>query len=253
MPHDRLDQRPSVAELMLAKQEEMEAALSANRKIMPHEGEKGAAAELRWREMLSSYLPRRYSVTNGFVVDHQDGVSEQIDIIIHDAQYNPFLFQAGTSSFVPAESVYAIFDAKQEISKAMIEATGQKVASVRALKRTSGRVWTNTGDFPGKEPEKQAILGGIVAVTASWADGLGESFREALWGLPQSNALDVGVAISHGAFEVGDAAQHALVTYEKDTALVGFFIALIRKLQPLATALAMDLDIWGAPLRGKDK
>ena len=66
----KLDRVPSMKELMLAKQDEMEAALSANRRIMPHQGEKGAATELRWREMLASYLPRRYSVTNGFVVDH---------------------------------------------------------------------------------------------------------------------------------------------------------------------------------------
>src|SRR5690606_17815959 len=128
---------PTVQDLMLAKQEEMESALSANRRVMPHEGEKGAAAELRWRDMLSEYLPRRYSVRSGFVIDHDGGISGQLDVIIPDAQYSPFLFHAGTSCFVPAESIYAIFDAKQDLSKSSIEATGEKIASVRRLKRTS--------------------------------------------------------------------------------------------------------------------
>jgi len=38
-----LSKQPRVAELLRAKQDEMEAALSANRRVMPHEGEKGAA------------------------------------------------------------------------------------------------------------------------------------------------------------------------------------------------------------------
>lgn len=245
----QLDRKPSIRDLLLAKQAEMEAALSANRMIMPHEGEKGAAAELRWREMLSLYLPRRYSVSSGFVVDHGSGVSEQIDIIVHDAQYSPFLFQAGTSCFVPAESVYAIFDAKQDITKAMIDATGEKVASVRRLKRTSGKIHHNAGVSDGKDPAKQHILGGILAVTAKWKDPFGHSFQKALRGLQPGHHLDLGVALSHGAFEVGVAPADGVITYEKATALVGFFMALMRKLQPLATALAMDLDVWSEELR----
>ena len=59
------DRKPTVVELFRAKQDEMEAALSANRRVMPHSGEKGAAAEFRWRKMLSEYLPNRYSVQSG--------------------------------------------------------------------------------------------------------------------------------------------------------------------------------------------
>lgn len=250
MTLERLDRKPRVRELMLAKQAEMEAALSANRRIMPHEGEKGAAAELRWREMLSMYLPRRYSVRSGFVVDYESGVSDQIDVIIHDAQYSPFLFQAGTSCFVPAESVYVIFDAKQDISKATLVATGNKVASVRQLKRTSGDIWTNAGGpYRGKLPESQPILGGILAVTSNFKDPFGRNFAQALNGLGEHHKLDLGVAVSAGAFEVATNAGEDLLVYDRDTALVGFFMALIRKLQPLATALAMDLNVWGEGLR----
>jgi len=244
----RLKRAPTIRELMLAKQDEMEAALSANRRIMPHEGEKGAAAELRWREMLTCYLPRRYSVRSGFVIDHRGGVSEQIDIIIHDAQYSPFLFQAGTSCFVPAESVYAVFDAKQEMSKQTLIETAEKVASVRRLKRTSGPVWTNAGSFPGKDPMNQPVLGGLLAVTSKWEKPFGRTFSRALSDLQDAQRLDLGVAITAGAFGRDDDAPGGLTIYEKDTALVGFFMSLMRQLQPLATALSMDLRVWGASL-----
>lgn len=246
MTIEPLEERPTIRSLMLAKQDEMEAALSANRRIMPHHGEKGAAAELRWRQMLASYLPRRYSVRSGFVVDHGGTCSEQIDVIIHDCQYSPFLFQAGTSCFVPAESVYAIFDAKQVISKRTLDETGQKVASVRGLDRTSGTVWTNAGRFEGKKPENQPILGGILALDSEWKPPFGDSLQKALLNLSEEHHLDLGVAISAGAFEAN---PDETLLYAQDTALVGFFMALIRKLQPLATALAMDLDVWSAQLR----
>lgn len=248
MPIEKLDPRPKIHDLMLAKQEEMLSALTANRRVMPHEGEKGAAAELRWRDMLAAYLPRRYSVSTGFVIDHKNGISGQIDVIIHDAQYSPFLFQAGTSCFVPAESVYAIFDVKQEISKETLKQTGEKVASVRTLERTSGSVWTNTGCYDGKKPEDQHILGGILALTSTWVEPFGETFRNSLAELTDQHRLDLGVSISHGAFEMPDDDAQPII-YDDDTALVGFFMALIRKLQPLATALAMDLDVWSQELR----
>ena len=249
MTLDQLDRVPTVTELMRAKQAEMEAALSANRRIMPHEGEKGAAAELRWREMLASYLPRRYSVQSGFVVDHAGGVSEQIDVIVHDAQYSPFLFQAGTSCFVPAESVYAVFDAKQEVSGPKLQETGRKVASVRRLDRTSGAIWDYKGKpSPGKRPAEQRILGGILAVTSRYRDPFGPGFNRALKGLPKEQELQLGVAVSAGAFEVPTDGSD-LKLYDGETALVGFFMALMRELQRLGTALAMDLDVWSKGLR----
>ena len=248
MTIEQLRALPGIEDLMAAKQAEMEAALTANRRVIPHEGEKGAASELRWRSMLETYLPRRYAVTSGFVVDHRDGVSEQIDIIIHDVQYSPLLFQAGATSFVPAESIYAVFDVKQVINRRTLRDTGAKVASVRQLSRTSGTIYHNKGSDPGKDPNEQPILGGILALEALWKEPFGPRFTSALSALADNERLDLGVALAHGAFEVTDGTG-GQITYGQGTALVGFFVALIRKLQPLATALAMDLDIWSRTLR----
>ena len=249
----RLNGKPTVVDLFQAKQDEMEAALTANRRVMPHEGEKGAAAELRWREMLGQYLPNRYSVQTGFVVDHRGTVSRQVDVIIHDAQYSPFLFRAGTSCFVPAESVYAVFDAKQEVNRGTVMETGRNVASVRALDRTSAQVSTVDGPSPGKKPKDQPILGGILAVAAGWKPPFGTPFRDALAALDDSQYLDLGVAVQHGAFALpqqrGEAPDPRI--YDSSVALAGFLIALTSKLQSLGTALAMDLQVWGRHLSSR--
>ena len=245
------DRKPTVVELFRAKQDEMEAALSANRRIMPHSGEKGAAAEFRWRKMLSEFLPNRYSVQSGFVVDHRGNHSRQVDIIVHDAQYSPFLFRAGASCFVPAESVYAVFDAKQLINRQTLTETGENVASVRRLSRTSAQVSTVTGQNRGKDPDKQRILGGILAVASAWKPPFGDPLRDALGALVGSHSLDLGVAVQDGAFALPQEREENPnpVIYDSSMALAGFLIAFISRLQGLGTALAMDLEVWGKHLQ----
>lgn len=244
----------TLADLFLAKQIEMEAALGATRTVIEHAGEKGTAAELRWRTMLREYLPKRYSVRTGFVVDSDGRRSDQIDVIIHDQQYSPLVFEAGSSCFVPAESVYAVFDSKQKITRTTIKQAGEKVASVRSLSRTSGTVHTNTGPYDGKDPSRQPILGGILALDVGWTSEFGSYFVRAIEALDQPlEQLNLGCAVSAGGFELSPDEPAAMVrTYPRESALVGFFIGLIRQLQPLATALVMDLDVWGGVLPTND-
>ena len=123
--------------LFLHLQGQMAAKLNTSRECIPHQGVKGDASEECWRAMLREYLPKRYRVEKAFVVDSLDQCSEQIDIVIFDQQYSPFLFNQNGAYYVPAESVYAVIEAKQDISKGMIEYAAQKAASVRKLKRTN--------------------------------------------------------------------------------------------------------------------
>lgn len=72
-----------------------------------------------------------------FVVDSEGHFSEQIDIVVYDRQYSPFIFTFNDQLFIPAESVYAVFEAKQELSADIIRYAQNKATSVRRLKRTS--------------------------------------------------------------------------------------------------------------------
>ena len=67
-------------------QNQMEAKLAFNRKILLHPVEKGEGSELEWIDMLSTYLPKRYSVSKAHIIDHIGNVSEQIDIVIFATQ-----------------------------------------------------------------------------------------------------------------------------------------------------------------------
>jgi hypothetical protein len=66
-------------------------------------------------------------------VDSQNRFSEQIDVVVFDRQYSPFIFKYANELVIPAESVYAVFEIKQSIDVNHVKYAQKKVASVRRL------------------------------------------------------------------------------------------------------------------------
>lgn len=163
------------------------AELNSHPITQTHDGDLGEATEESWMELLKRYLPNRYAVDSAKVVDYKGHVSDQIDIVIYDPQYTPALYGDKKQRYLPRESVYAIFEVKQEVTKGTLEYAGDKLASVRALECTSASVVGNGREFPGRKPFE--VLGGLLATRAQWVDGLGDTF---LSNLPndESNKLD---------------------------------------------------------------
>src|ERR1700730_11405322 len=139
--------RINLRDVFIGLQAQMIASLSNYREIIQHPGTKGDAAELQWRTMLNQYLPKRYSTDAAFVLDCEGNISEQIDIVIYDRQYSPFLFNQNDAKFVPAESVYGVIEVKQDLSAANIKYAGEKAATVRKLRRTSAPIRHAGGNF----------------------------------------------------------------------------------------------------------
>ena len=122
-----------------------------------HPGAKGDASEGVWVEMLAKYLPERYAVENAFVVDSEGTFSDQIDVVIFDRQYSPFILRWQGQTIVPAESVYAAFEAKQAINSGHISYAQNKVASVRRLKQTSLPIPHAGGTYPRNRPSQFSV------------------------------------------------------------------------------------------------
>ena len=57
------------------------------------------------------------------VVDSQGKFSDQIDVVVYDAQYSPPIFIYESQTIIPAESVYAIFEAKQTLNAKNVKYT----------------------------------------------------------------------------------------------------------------------------------
>ena len=127
----------SLPQLLAGLHDDIEQRLATARKSFGHPGTKGDASERVWLQLLQTYLPGRYQAETAHVVDSRGAFSDQIDVVVFDRQYSPFIFNFEGQIIIPAESVYAAFEAKQAINAAQVEYAQGKVASVRRLHRTS--------------------------------------------------------------------------------------------------------------------
>src|SRR5882672_2058572 len=114
----------------------MLASLRVSRGATKHPGAKGEAFEREWRLLLRRYLPRRYRVSKGFVVDHRGQMSHEIDVIVFDRHFSPFILDHEGIRVIPAESVYAVMEVKPSLNASTFNYAGRKAASVRKLLRT---------------------------------------------------------------------------------------------------------------------
>jgi hypothetical protein len=215
--------------------------LGIARTVVAHSSTKGEVSEGRWMEMLRHHLPARYQVSKAFVIDSENQCSDQIDIVIHDRQYSPFVLKFDSALYVPAESVYAVFEVKQEMSGDEIKYACDKVASVRRLHRTSIPIQHAGGTFPAKAP--QHILGGLLCLKSSWSPAFGTSFEGAVSSAPRDGRLDLGCAAQDGVFQIeypeADGAQIAI--HAANAPLAYFLLRLISRLQSIATVPCLDI------------
>ena len=154
-------------------QNQMVAQLNTNREFILHSGSKGESLENVWIEWLRKYLPTRYCVDKAIVIDSNGDLSHQIDLVIYDQQYTPFVLTQNGIHYIPAEGVYAVFEVKPDFKgnvgeENYFEYTGSKIESVRRLKRTSVKI-INAGCEVNARPLTK-IIGGLLASTNSYAN-----------------------------------------------------------------------------------
>jgi hypothetical protein len=233
----------SLSELLAGLHQDIETQLSIARKAFGHQGTKGDASEGVWLQLLQRYLPQRYQADSAHVVDSTGTFSDQIDVVVFDRQYSPFIFQHGDQKIIPAESVYAVFEAKQTINAALVGYAQAKVASVRKLQRTSLPIPHAGGTYPAKA--LTPIIGGILTLGSDWTPPLGKAMLDALMAGDADGKLDLGCIASHGVFQRNEsvAAYHL---HESAKPATDFLFKLISWLQATATVPMIDINAYGA-------
>lgn len=228
-----------------AKQEHMLTGLGLMPNFTDHPTAKGDATEDRWISTLGEFLPRRYGVGRVFAIDSSGQQSQQIDVAIFDQQYSPLLFEQDGLHFVPVESIYAVFEVKPTLNKSHVEYARDKVASVRALHRTSVQIHHAGGIYQPQDPATKPILGGILTTDSDWTDTQGEAARATILQGNELDRLDFAIAVRHAAAErVADQLHFA----PKGHQLIWFAMHLFKRLSTIGTALALDLDEYGHPI-----
>ena len=231
----------SLSQILAELHDDIQRRLETVRRSFGHPGTKGDASEDVWLKLLEDYLPKRYKADKAFVVDSQGTFSEQIDIVVFDRQYSPFIFKYENHSIIPAESVYAIFEAKQSVNAEHIKYAQKKVASVRRLHRTSLPIPHAGGTFPAKT--LIPILGGLLTVESDWTPPLGESLTSALSSQDIRGHLDLGCVAAHGYFNFDQTTKVYNVTTGGKPA-TAFLFNLISQLQFSGTVPMIDIQAY---------
>lgn len=225
--------------LFLGLQNKLSANLGLS-SVLDDPNAKGDNSEISWREMLSKCLPSRYKVDAGIVIDSNGSQSDSIDIIIYDSFYSPYVFNENGVIYVPAESVYAVIECKQELDKGYIEYAAKKAASVRKLERTSIPVTQINGEQIAKVDK--GIIAGIFTTSSTWNPPFGESFNSALTEFQNISKLDFGCCLNNGAFTIiYDEAKPIVNVSGSDDVLICLYLDLLTELQNLGNSPAIDL------------
>lgn len=248
-------------EMFTGLQDEMNAALKINRFSINHQGSKGDATEDKWIEFFRTYLPKRYNVDKAMVIDHEGNVSQQIDIVLYDVFYTPFILNHDGFKYIPAEGVYAVFEVKQDI-KNNIEYAGKKIESVRKLKRTSIPMIC-TGCTHKARP-LSPILGGILSSTSGYEQTC--TIKENLKRLTGMQSLDFCccadkysfyIEYDKGFADFTDTENTAIFEHYKarkvtavnfnkhpENSVFTFFLQLVQYLKLIGTVPAIDINAY---------
>lgn len=229
----------NIQKLFTALDEEMRLKLSSKIDEIYHPTAKGDEAELNWIGLLRTYLPERYTVDSGFVVDHKGNISEQIDIIIYDRHFTPFIFRGENVVYIPAEGVYSVLEVKPHFDKKNYEYAIKKLKSVKALKRTSA-FFTH---IKGKDKKDLFdVIGGILT-----KENKGKKCFNGIEGTSELSfilSLDCGIKVINGA---------TVEKQDKEPVLAFFLLKLIEKLRVLGSVPALEVDKYLGFVKKKEK
>jgi hypothetical protein len=232
MPHH-------LQQVFVSLQARLETNLRVGQNVLKHPVAKGDATEANWINAMKEHLPHRYQVSKAFVIDADGNESEQIDLVIYDRQYTPILYNRDEQRLIPAESVYAIFEVRPSLNRENIIYAGEKVASVRALNRTSVGITYAAGKY---EPRPLfPIIGGILCYDSGWKPAFGDPLIAILGELDEIARIDLGCVVTEGAFESSyEKGKVGIICSDSRLALANFLFSLLAKLQGLGTVPAIN-------------
>jgi hypothetical protein len=98
-------------------------------------GKRGDQREKALKAFLEKYLPKKFSLGTGNIIDSKGNISRQCDIVIYDSLNCPILYTENEYQLFPAEAVYAVIEVKSVLSALEIDNCIENIRSVKSLIR----------------------------------------------------------------------------------------------------------------------
>ncbi|EKO3865884.1 hypothetical protein JFR02_005074 [Vibrio harveyi] len=191
----------------------IEAEVSSINNLFHHQGVKGQGNENILENLLRKFLPKKYAVGTGVVIDQEGRQSKQCDIVIYDAFNYPEIFSQTEINFFPIDFVYAVIEIKTTLDQQKMNEAIENIRSVRSLKYIK-QTFRETPTEPIKDITNDTVMWNNVSTTAPQGYIFGfssiakkfETFND--WFVVQGEdesypghvfCLDQGILVNHGA------------------------------------------------------
>lgn len=83
--------------------------------VSNHHPTQGSYRENVWKSLFEMIVPRKYCIDQGvFIIDSYGHKSREVDLVIFDEMYTPYIFNYGEIKFIPIEAVAAVVQCKSK-------------------------------------------------------------------------------------------------------------------------------------------
>jgi hypothetical protein len=198
-----MTERPSLKELMKAVQKHMRIDFESRTAQLPSPGEKGFAREDVVRAFLRDYLPGRFRVESGFVVDAAGAVSRQIDAIIYDHLAAPRFEVSEGTRVLPIEGVAGVVSVKSYLdTRQLLDAVDNMRSAAQLDRSAGGKNWITFGGVPWvvEAPLHVAapVLTAVFAFEGHPLDRLALALHQANQQIPPCERLQLVCVLNRG-------------------------------------------------------
>lgn len=75
----------------------------------------GSFREEIWQSLFEQIIPKKFSIERSvFIIDSNEKVSKEVDLVIFDEQYTPYIFNFGKIKYIPIEAVAVVVQCKSD-------------------------------------------------------------------------------------------------------------------------------------------
>jgi hypothetical protein len=115
-------------------QHRMEGAtsrLKAAQQIVSHPGTRGSLAENLVREVIREFLPQRWAVGTGFIMDVTRGRSNQVDVLVYDQLTTSPVYRDGELVILSPGTARVAVEVKSNLDKKEIPVAYDNICSIK--------------------------------------------------------------------------------------------------------------------------
>lgn len=113
----------------------------------------GTFREVLWKDLFEQLVPKKFVVEQSvFIMDSKRKVSKEVDLVILDEIYTPYIFRQGHLKFIPIEAVAVAIECKSEnLDATVIKNWTQSINDLKTSDRGIARLFSHV---QSKEPFK---------------------------------------------------------------------------------------------------